>query len=76
MRKWFNEKEQTQSIEVILDTIIYKYKTNHNVGHKSQYYQRLVFNTDDLMSLIFQFVQLSEYYLWLRSILMKIGLNM
>ena len=77
MEKWFNEKEQRQVIEIIFNTIIlkkfekeYKSIVNHNnktndinsSNCKSQYYQRLVFNTDDLMYLIFQFVELSQQF--------------
>ena len=73
MQKWFNEKEQRQVIEIIFNRIIlkqfekeyqsivnYRDKANDINSSKSQYYQTLVFNTDDLMYLIFQFVRLSE----------------
>ena len=64
MQKWFSEKEQAQVIEMIFKRIIFKqfekeYQTimTYNDKKKSQYYQRLVFNTDDLMCLIFQFTR-------------------
>ena len=75
MKKWFNEKEQAQVIEIIFNQIISKHfekeyqhimtyacSDHDNNNRKSQHcnYQRLVFNSDDLMCLIFQFVELEE----------------
>ena len=72
MEKWFNEKEQIQVIEIIFNSIILKqfekeyqtimtYNINGNLKNKcGQYYQTLVFNNDDIMSLIFQFVELKK----------------
>ena len=66
MEKWFNEKKQRQVIELVFNTIIIKnfekeYQntvTYNKIGNdcKSQYYQTMVFNMDDLMCFIFQFV--------------------
>ena len=69
MEKWFNEKEQIQVIEMMFNTIILKqfekeYQTimRCDDNNKSQYYQRLVLNADDLMCLIFQFIKLKETF--------------
>ena len=71
MEKWFSEKEQIQVIEIIFNKIILKqfekeYQAtmiyNINDSKRSEYYQTLVFNTDDLISLIFQFIELNETF--------------
>ena len=82
MKKWFNEKERTQLIEVIFNRIILKqfekeyhtivkykpYAYAMTIDHdctstgQSEYYQSLVFNTDDLMCSIFQFILLDEKF--------------
>ena len=77
MEKWFNDKEQRQEIEIIVNKIIIKqfekeyqntmkYKCQENGdgtnSSKSQYYQTLVFNADDLMCLIFQFIPLRKKF--------------
>ena len=68
MKKWFNEKEQREIIEIIFIKIILKRfeKEYRNIVtyncQRNDYYQRLVFNSDDLMCLIFQFVELNEMF--------------
>ena len=72
MEKWFNEKEQVKTIEVIFNRIILKqfhkeyqsimiYKPNE-IDIKSQYCQTMVFNTNDLMCLIFEYVRLDDTF--------------
>ena len=73
MSKWYNEKEETSIIELIFNKIILKeFEKEYNQlmkcqaknsdidtisDHDNYYYQNLVFNTNDLMCHIFQFLQ-------------------
>ena len=72
MNKWYNEKEQTNIIQTIFDQLILtkfsqqynefiKYKQFANAKDANDksvsYYQSLVFNSTDVMSSIFQYLQ-------------------
>ena len=75
MKKWYNEKQHSNIIEMIFNQIIIKqfekeytalitYTGNnfgindHDDGHdKHDYYQNILFNSDDLMCYIFQYLQ-------------------
>ena len=64
MRTWYNEKEQATTIEMIFtDIILTKFTKQYQImttymsnNTKEHYNQCLVFNTDNLMYLIFQFL--------------------
>ena len=68
MDKWYNEKQESNIIEMIFNKIILKnfdkeYNklvtySNNKDGNVDMKYQRLLFNSNDLMSYIFQYLEL------------------
>ena len=73
MKKWYNEKEEAIIIEKMFNEIILdKFGQEHKdlvtfEAKEDYYYQNLVFNTNDLMCLIFQFLtdmMASDKYSW------------
>ena len=74
MKKWYNEREQSNVIEEIFNKIILKqfakeynelitYKTNNNaydINENDYFYQDLVFSSIDLMPEIFQYLEWGE----------------
>ena len=62
MKKWYNEKEQANIIEMIFNKIIVKkFEKEYNqlMTYKTddRYYQDLVFNSSDLMCQIFEYLE-------------------
>ena len=69
MEKWFNEKEQVSTIELIFNQVTltkyakeYEKTITYGIDDKDnehEFYQRIVFNTTDLMCSIFQYIPCS-----------------
>ena len=69
MNKWYNEKDQSNIIEIIFNKIIlnkfeneYNRVMKYNNPNAKFEYQNVIFNSNDLMCLIFEYLENGRYF--------------